>query len=76
MYNNRQGVQTAMLDAVQSALSPIYADVAFLELNNIELPPEYNAAVGEKVRAYGDLEFVDFVEFCYYCFQIFEFIQE
>jgi len=56
MYNNRQGVQTAILDQVQSALQPLYADVSFVELNDVTLPPEYSAAVGEKEASKADVD--------------------
>jgi regulator of protease activity HflC (stomatin/prohibitin superfamily) len=48
MYTNRQGIQTKMLDKVQSELASLFVDVSFLELINIELPFEYNIAVGNK----------------------------
>jgi regulator of protease activity HflC (stomatin/prohibitin superfamily) len=51
MYTNRQGIQTRMLDKVQTTLADLYVEVSFLELINIELPPEYNTAVTEKEAA-------------------------
>jgi len=56
MYNNRQGIQAAMLDEVANQLSTLYVDVGFLELINIELPPQYNNAVGDKESARADVD--------------------
>ncbi len=55
-FNNREGVQGQLFEAVQKVLDEtLKVDAAFLQLSNAQLPDDYNNAVSNKVAAGADV---------------------